>query len=44
MIAVYDNRYTGTGDLPGNIDVGMSRSIDGGKTWEPMKVIMDMGF
>ena len=43
MIAVYDNRYTGTGDLPGNIDVGMSRSIDGGKTWEPMKVIMDMG-
>lgn len=43
MIAVFDNRYTGTGDLPGNIDVGMSRSIDGGKTWEPMKVIMDMG-
>lgn len=43
MIAVYDNRYTSTGDLPGNIDVGMSRSIDGGKTWEPMKVIMDMG-
>src|SRR5690606_11837794 len=29
--------------LPGNIDVGMNRSTDGGKTWEPMKVIMDMG-
>jgi sialidase-1 len=43
LIAVYDNRYTGTGDLPGNIDVGMSRSTDGGKTWEPMKIIMDMG-
>lgn len=43
LIAVYDNRYTSTVDLPGNIDVGMSRSTDGGKTWEPMKVIMDMG-
>lgn len=43
LIAVYDIRYTGTGDLPGNIDVGMSRSTNGGKTWETMKVIMDMG-
>jgi len=43
LIAVYDNRLTGTRDLPGNIDVGMSRSNDGGKTWEPMKTIMDMG-
>ena len=43
LIAVYDNRYTQSGDLPENIDVGMSRSTDGGRTWEPMKVIMDMG-
>lgn len=43
LIAVYDNRYKSTRDLPGHIDVGMSRSTDGGKTWEPMKVIMDMG-
>jgi sialidase-1 len=43
LIAVYDNRYDRTGDLPGNIDVGMSRSTDGGKSWSPMKVIMDMG-
>lgn len=43
LIAVYDIRYSGSGDLPGNIDVGMSRSIDGGKTWETMKIIMDMG-
>ncbi|HSF46323.1 MAG TPA: sialidase family protein, partial [Chitinophagaceae bacterium] len=43
LIAVYDNRYTTSRDLPGNIDVGMSRSADGGQTWEPMKVIMDMG-
>ena len=43
LIAVYDNRYRTGGDLPGDIDVGMSRSTDGGQTWEPMKVIMDMG-
>ncbi|HMU47324.1 MAG TPA: exo-alpha-sialidase [Chitinophagaceae bacterium] len=43
LLAVYDIRYTGSGDLPGNIDVGLSRSTDNGKTWEPMKVIMDMG-
>ncbi len=43
LIAVYDNRNRGWGDLPGDIDVGMSRSTDGGRTWEPMQVIMDMG-
>lgn len=43
LVAVYDIRYKNSADLPGNIDVGMSRSTDGGKTWEPMKVIMDMG-
>ncbi|SFG39586.1 sialidase family protein [Pontibacter chinhatensis] len=43
LIAVYDIRYEHAGDLPANIDVGMSRSTDGGKTWEPMKIIMDMG-
>lgn len=43
LITVYDIRYKNSGDLPGNIDVGMSRSTDGGKSWEPMKVIMDMG-
>lgn len=43
LIAVYDNRYKNSRDLPGNIDVGMSRSTDGGITWEPMRVIMDMG-
>ncbi|HET9746141.1 MAG TPA: sialidase family protein, partial [Chitinophagaceae bacterium] len=43
LIAVYDIRYNDSRDLPGNIDVGMSRSTDNGKTWEPMKIIMDMG-
>ena len=39
--AVYDHRYTGGGDLPANIDVGYSRSTDGGLTWSPSKVILD---
>lgn len=43
LIAVYDIRYKHAGDLPANIDVGMSRSTDGGRTWSPMKIIMDMG-
>ncbi|MEN8785171.1 MAG: sialidase family protein [Akkermansiaceae bacterium] len=43
LIGVYDVRYRSGGDLPGDIDVGMSRSKDGGQTWEKMKVIMDMG-
>ncbi|MCU4174206.1 exo-alpha-sialidase [Carboxylicivirga sp. N1Y90] len=43
LIAVYDNRYNNSKDLQEDIDVGMSRSVDGGQTWEPMKVIMDMG-
>jgi len=43
LIAVYDNRRNGSVDLQEDVDVGMSRSTDGGQTWEAMKVIMDMG-
>jgi len=43
LIAVYDIRYNNSKDLQEDIDIGMSRSTDGGKTWEPMKIIMDMG-
>lgn len=43
LIAVYDNRYEHSGDLQAHVDVGMSRSTDGGQTWEDMEVIMDMG-
>lgn len=43
--AVYDHRYTGGAaggaDLPGNIDVGYSRSTDGGATWSETRAIMD---
>ena len=43
LIGVYDVRHRSGGDLPGDIDVGMSRSVNGGRTWEQMKIIMDMG-
>ena len=43
LVAVYDIRYAGSWDLQADIDVGMSRSTDGGRTWEPMKIIIDMG-
>lgn len=42
LIAVYDLRRNGSVDLQEDIDVGMSRSTDGGQSWEPMKVIIDM--
>ncbi|MGB0761310.1 MAG: sulfatase-like hydrolase/transferase, partial [Rubripirellula sp.] len=43
LIGVYDVRRRSGGDLPGDIDVGMSRSTNGGQTWDQMKIIMDMG-
>ena len=43
LIAVYDTRYRHAGDLPADIDVGVSRSTDGGQSWEPMRVAADMG-
>ncbi|MBG6234215.1 sialidase-1 [Pedobacter sp. CAN_A7] len=43
LISVYDIRYDNSRDLPANIDVGMNRSTDGGKSWSAMKTILDMG-
>ena len=43
LIAAYDIRRDNSTDLQGDIDVGVSRSTDGGVTWEPMIVAMDMG-
>jgi sialidase-1 len=39
--SVYDHRYTGGSDLPANIDVGYSRSTDGGATWSSSQIILD---
>jgi sialidase-1 len=44
LICTYDMRRRAPGhDLQDDIDSGLSRSTDGGKTWEPSRVIMDMG-
>ena len=43
LIATYDIRRKNAYDLQGDIDVGISRSTDGGRTWGPMTVAMDMG-
>ena len=43
LLAVYDLRYNSRKDLQEHIDIGLSRSTDGGKTWENPKPIMDMG-
>lgn len=42
LIACYDVRRDTGRDLQGNIDIGISRSFDGGNTWEPMQIAMDM--
>lgn len=43
LVAVYDIRHTTSIDLQENIDVGISRSLDGGISWEPMQTVIDMG-
>ena len=43
LVAVYDIRYNHCGDLPAKIDVGVSRSTDGGQTWDDMSVAMHCG-
>ena len=43
LLAVYDVRRQKGRDLQEDIDIGLSRSVDSGKTWEPMRIIMDMG-
>ena len=43
LLSVYDVRRESGRDLQGNIDIGLSRSTDGGQSWEPMKVVLDMG-
>ena len=43
LLAVYDLRYNSRKDLQEDIDIGLSRSTDGGKTWEDPRPIMDMG-
>ena len=41
LIASFDIRWNGSGDLPSDIDVGVMRSTDQGQSWGPMIVAMD---
>ena len=43
LLSVYDLRRRKRRDLQEDIDVGLSRSTDGGQSWEPVRVIMDVG-
>lgn len=43
LLCAYDLRHRNHRDLQGDIDVGLSRSTDGGQTWEPTRVILDQG-
>ncbi len=43
LLGVYDVRYNNSSDLQERIDIGLSRSVDGGKTWEKMRIPMTFG-
>lgn len=43
LLAVYDVRYNGGKDLQEHIDIGLSRSTDGGQTWERMRLPLAFG-
>jgi sialidase-1 len=40
LLAVFDIRHDGGGDLPARIDVGSMRSTDDGQTWSAMRTIL----
>lgn len=43
LLGVYDVRYNSSVDLQEFVDVGLSRSTDGGKTWEKMRLPLSFG-
>lgn len=43
LLGVYDVRYNSSVDLQEHINIGLSRSIDGGKTWEKMRLPLAFG-
>lgn len=42
LLAIYDARYESPRDLQGHMDICLNRSTDGGQTWQPMQVVLDM--
>ncbi len=43
LLGVYDVRYNSSVDLQEYIDVGVSRSVDKGQSWEQMRIPMSFG-
>lgn len=43
LLGVYDVRYNSSVDLQEHIDIGLSRSTDGGRTWEKMRLPIAFG-
>lgn len=43
LLGVYDVRRNNSADLQEHVDVGLSRSTDGGKTWEKMRLPLAFG-
>ncbi len=40
LLGVYDVRYNNSADLQEYVEIGLSRSTDGGQTWEKMRIPM----
>ena len=38
LLGVYDVRYNNSADLQEHVEIGLSRSTNGGKTWEKMRI------
>lgn len=43
LLAIFDVRRDTRYDLQGNIDIGLVRSTDSGRTWQPLQIALDMG-
>lgn len=43
LLGVYDVRYNNSADLQEHVNIGLSRSTDGGKTWEKMRLPLAFG-
>ncbi|MBK5196318.1 MAG: exo-alpha-sialidase [Proteiniphilum sp.] len=41
LLAIFDARYESARDLQGHMDIALHRSLNGGRTWEPMQVVLD---
>lgn len=44
LLAIFDRRLEARRDPQGLCNIGLNRSTDGGKTWEPVQIILDRGY